>query len=224
MLAFWREAFHYGPAKDARVVLRDPQGKGLLRAELGQIDAEVGRLAAAIAGGGELPALLTALQERERRRVQLRTELAGLNRERTTAGLDAGQILDDLREQLTDRQGMLRQETGPARQALRALLAGHLVFTPKERDEEPFYSFAGDGTVSPVIAGSVALQHVWCPRPIPHEAGRRWERPVFAKTAPTRSMTIDGRSKSATLQETGERLGRSRTVDILGPATGKMWI
>jgi hypothetical protein len=98
------------PRRDGRVVLRDPQGKGPLRAELGQIDAEVGRLAAAIAGGGELPALLAAVQERERRRAQLRTELAGLNRERTTAGLDAGQILDDLREQLTDWQMVFQND------------------------------------------------------------------------------------------------------------------
>src|SRR5947209_17391226 len=38
-----------------------------LREELAGLDAEVGRLAAAIAAGGELPALLAALQERERR-------------------------------------------------------------------------------------------------------------------------------------------------------------
>jgi hypothetical protein len=58
-----------------------------------------------------------------------------------------------MRTALTDWQGMLRQETGPARRALRALLAGRLIFTPQERDGERFYTFEGPGTIAPVIAG-----------------------------------------------------------------------
>jgi hypothetical protein len=45
----------------------------------------------------------------------------------------------------------LQAQTGPARTALQALLAGRLVFTPTEQG----YTFAGPGTVSPVIAGIV---------------------------------------------------------------------
>jgi hypothetical protein len=161
----------------------DARASGL-RAELAQLDAEVGRLAAAIAGGGELPALLGALQERERRRAHLRGELARRERELMTAArgrLDAEGFLGELRERLTDWQGMLRQETGRARHALRALLAGRLIFTPQERDGEPFYRFAGHGTVSAVIAGMVAARNgcgvpdgirtrvsrlkIWGPRP-----------------------------------------------------------
>jgi hypothetical protein len=51
-------------------------------------------------------------------------------------------------------RGLLRRETGPARQALRALLTGRLVFTPEERDGEAVYAFAGEGTVAPMIAGA----------------------------------------------------------------------
>jgi hypothetical protein len=54
-----------------------------------------------------------------------------------------------MREALTDWQGMLRQETGPARQAFRALPAWRLVFTPEERDGERFYAFEGPGSISP---------------------------------------------------------------------------
>jgi len=46
---------------------------------------------------------------------------------------------------------MLQQETGPARTALTALLQGRLVFTPGPED----YTFAGDGTVAPIITGLV---------------------------------------------------------------------
>ncbi len=126
-----------------------------LRAELARLDAEVARLSAAIAAGGELPALLAAMQERERRRAYLRGEVAALERQAATRR-DAGDVehaLDVMREALTDWQGMLRQETPEARRALRALLAGRLVFTPQERDGERLYRFEGPGTVSKIIAG-----------------------------------------------------------------------
>ena len=47
-----------------------------------------------------------------------------------------------------------------APQALRALLADRLIFTPEEQDEEPFYTFPGEGTITLVMAGTASLQHV----------------------------------------------------------------
>ena len=127
-----------------------------LRAELARLDTEVARLAGAIAAGGDLPALVSALQKREQRRSQVRAELARLERERAAGarnGFDAARVLDALRGKLTDWQGMLRQEPGPARRALRALLAGRLTFTPQEQDGQRFYRFEGTGTMTPVLAG-----------------------------------------------------------------------
>ena len=51
-----------------------------LREELAQIEAEATRVAQAIAAGGEIPALVTAMQERERRRSHVRTEMMALER------------------------------------------------------------------------------------------------------------------------------------------------
>jgi hypothetical protein len=62
-------------------------------------------------------------------------------------------VLDELRDALADWRGLLRQEPGPARRALRALLTGRLVFTPGERAGEPFYAFSGEGTLGKVIEG-----------------------------------------------------------------------
>ena len=127
-----------------------------VRAELARVEAEAGRLAAAIASGGELTALLAALRERERRAASLRGVLAACDQEQARAAraaLDPGGLLAELREQLTDWRGMLRQETGPARQALRALLASRLVFTPRGEDRDRHYAFEGPGTVSRIIAG-----------------------------------------------------------------------
>jgi len=136
-------------------------------AELAGLDAEAGRLAQAIAQGGDLPALVGLLQERERRRSHLRAELATVER-RPPGRREAANVahaLDVMREALTDWQGMLRQETGPARQALRALLAGRLAFTPAERDGARFYTFSGEGTITPVIAGAAGVQRVaWLQR------------------------------------------------------------
>jgi DNA invertase Pin-like site-specific DNA recombinase len=125
-----------------------------VREELARLDAEVSRLAGAIAAGGELGALLTALQERERRRAELRAELAAL--ERVTEGaasLDVVETLDMMRRALTDWQGMLRQEGPQARHALSAMLAGRLIFTPQRAGSERYYEFAGPGTLRKVIAG-----------------------------------------------------------------------
>jgi hypothetical protein len=65
----------------------------------------------------------------------------------------ANGILGELRGQLADWQGILRQEPPEARRALRALLAGRLVFTPRERDGELYYEFEGPGTISRIIKG-----------------------------------------------------------------------
>ena len=131
--------------------------------ERARLDKEVTRLATAIAAGGDLAALLAALQERERRRSQIRAELATLGRLAKRDAVDTRGVLDQLRESLTDWQGMLRQETPEARRALRALLAGRLVFTPRGEGEDRYYDFEGPGTVSRVIAGLVLPKSVVTP-------------------------------------------------------------
>jgi Recombinase zinc beta ribbon domain len=124
-----------------------------IRAELARLDGEVTRLAAAIAAGGEMAALVAALQERERRRAQLRAELAALDRASTRDNDDMVDVLDQLRGHLTDWQGMLRSELPAARLALRSLLVGRLIFTPRGEGADRYYEFEGPGTVSKIIAG-----------------------------------------------------------------------
>ena len=131
-----------------------------------RIEAEVTRLAQAIAAGGEIPALVAAMQERGRRCSHVRAELASVARQasmRRDTG-DVERALAVMREALTDWQGTLKQETGPARRAMQALLKGRLVFSPQECDGERFYTFEGEGTISPVIAGTAGLQRVWWPQ------------------------------------------------------------
>jgi len=125
-----------------------------LRDELARLDAEAARLAAAIATGGELTPLVAALQDREQRRADLAAELTALVRQRAP-NVDTGEILRQLRDLLAEWRATLRQEVPDARPALRALLAGRLVFMPRERDGVRFYAFEGPGTVSKIISGLV---------------------------------------------------------------------
>jgi hypothetical protein len=121
--------------------------------ELAQLDAEVGRLAAAIAAGGELPALVAALQERERRRAYLRADVAALER---TIGRSEH---DDLPGSAPNSgaphrsAGRVAKEPPEARRAVRALLNGRLIFTPQGEGAGRYSAFEGPGTASPIIAG-----------------------------------------------------------------------
>ena len=111
-----------------------------------------------------MPALVAALQQREQRRQQARTELAALDRMSSrSTDFDAHRVLGDLREHLTDWQGMLHQEAPHARQALKALLTGRLAFTPKCQGGERWYEFSGPGTVSKLIEGLVFPKGVVAP-------------------------------------------------------------
>ena len=64
-------------------------------------------------------------------------------------------MLARLREPLHDWQVLLRQDPPHARQALRALLAGRLVFTPRAENGRRFYEFEGPATLDKVFAGLV---------------------------------------------------------------------
>jgi hypothetical protein len=126
--------------------------EGALRHELARLELEVARLAAAIAAGGDLPALVALLRGREQRRSQVQMAIAALRRTGPRVR-PLEELVDELRGHLSKWRALLHQETGPARQALRPLLAGRLIFTPQEQNGERFYTFEGPGTISPVIAG-----------------------------------------------------------------------
>ncbi len=122
--------------------LRPSQGeleakRKALVAEIETIDAERARLADAIAAGGNLPALLDAVRERERQKQRLTRSLDDLTGMRQIGQVDHRRLEKDLRARLVNWQGLLQQHVPQARQILKRLLAGRLVFTPisKPRSE-----------------------------------------------------------------------------------------
>jgi site-specific DNA recombinase len=131
------------------------------RAELERLlaltETELARLAAAVAGGARLETLVTALRERERRREQLRAQLAALEAARSVATLDRGRMRTTLTALLDDWRGLLLGQTVVARQAVRKLVPERLVFTPLTTLEgERVYEFRGEGRLDPILSGLVS--------------------------------------------------------------------
>ena len=128
-----------------------------LERQLASTETELARLAAAVAGGGRLETLLTALRERERRREQLRAQLAALDAVRHVASLDLGRVRKNLGALLDDWRGLLLGNVVLARQAVRKLVPERLVFEPITTPEgERVYEFRGEGRLDPILAGLVS--------------------------------------------------------------------
>jgi hypothetical protein len=121
-----------------------------LQADLAEVKKAMRRLSSAIAKGGELEALVTALQTQERQRAELEARLAELADPQPA--MDLAAVRQQLKGYLRDWQGMLRGQLGQAQQVLRRLVVGRLVFTPQEGG---FYKFSGTGTVEPLLVGVV---------------------------------------------------------------------
>jgi len=177
--------------------------------EAARLEAEVARLADAIARGGDLPALVAGLQAREERRAHVRATLAERERQRG-ARRAKGDALNLMRTALADWQGLLQQETGPARTALQSLLAARLVFTPEELDGRRFYRFEGPGTVVPIITGIVeAVSKGRGPRTRTIPPALRGRSSIA--TAGAASLAAGGGSTRGITSGTGRMVGRGRS-------------
>ncbi len=127
------------------------------QATLARLEAECRQLTEAIAAGGELPSLVAGLRARERERQQVEQDLAGLAQLEQVSQLDWQQVGRDLRDRLTDWQGLLQRQPAQAQQILRTLLVGRLVFMPKrDVNGEVFWEFAGEGRLDPLLVGVVS--------------------------------------------------------------------
>lgn len=126
----------------------DPAGEhDVRRVELDALQDELSRLAAAVAAGGNLSALVDAIRTREARRAVLAHELATIARPAPAWSLDA--VRRELAARLRRWRRLLRVQSPAGRQALRALIPTRLTFTPDA--EARLYTFSGAGTLGPIV-------------------------------------------------------------------------
>ena len=96
-----------------------------------RLDSELARLTAAIASGGDLPALLVAVKERQGRRERCEQMLIELDAKSRIGRSDLSRLEREIRHRLADWRAMLRREIPEAREILRNLVVGRIVFTPR---------------------------------------------------------------------------------------------
>ena len=142
-----------------------------VEAEQGRLATELARLTEAIAAGGGVT-LVGAVNAREAQLETLRGELTALDQLTQVGRLDRIQLERTARECLTDWQGLLAGQPVQARQMLRKLLEGRLVFTPTA--DGTAVEFRGTGVLDPVLSGIVDGDG------LPKASGSRWSHHRFA--------------------------------------------
>jgi recombinase-like zinc beta ribbon protein len=135
-----------------------PDRRAALGDELSRLDREIARYTDAIAHGGSLPSILAALHERERRRQELQAQLEhqdGLGL--PVRAFDSKAVRRELRDLLTDWQGLLEGEPAQARQILRKLLEGRVVMHPHVNGRERTYEWIVTATYGRILSGVVGV-------------------------------------------------------------------
>jgi len=140
------EAHLRAPAAVDRKAVRD---------ELHNLDTQQGHLASAIKLGGDLPVLVEELRGVERQR----TRLLALLRAEAAPPTDWPKIERELQRRLTDWHGQLRRHAFKARNLLRTLMAGKILFTPTAatRDGAPAVRFRVECGIASVLDGITAM-------------------------------------------------------------------
>ena len=142
-----------------------------LQTEVRGVGKELGRLTEALATGGELTSVVSAIQERERRRQALQGQLAGLDRVQEFTAADGRRVERELRDKLSDWRYLLRGQVQEARQIIRALLTDRLTFTPIECEDERVYRYEGTFSVEALVSGVIPAQQRWRPQREPRPKG-----------------------------------------------------
>ena len=108
---------------------------------------------------------------RRGRRGNLRAELADLDRPRVVP-LSVGHVKAMLQTKADEWRGLLRKHAPIARQMVRKLVEGRIVFTPDREGRR--YTFLATGTLANFFSGIVCPQAVASPTGVVQE----WTRPV----------------------------------------------
>src|SRR5207302_11499484 len=108
-----------------------------------------------------LPALLAALKERQVERERYERLLLELDVASRIGRTQIRRLELEIRQRLAAWQAMLRREVPEAREILRNLVVGRIVFTP--RPEARLYEFSGRGSFGRLLAGTTSPVSVVTP-------------------------------------------------------------
>jgi hypothetical protein len=155
-----------------------------IEAEIGAVDAEGTRLAAAIASGGQLEPLLRALQSREARRARLEAEPTTLRSQRR---LEASET-DRVRKQLLSLAGswrqMLADDPTHARPIISSLLKGRVIISPTAKRA---WILKGEGTFAGLFQAAI-FPEGWRPQRASRLITSRLSREYGSPTEPRRMV------------------------------------
>lgn len=129
-----------------------PDAEARVKEQLAEVELALQRLTAAIASGGDVPALVEAIRAQESRRKALERRLEELRRPVATfdPALEA-----KLRAAAGEWREVLGRQVPVARQIVQKLLAEKITFKPEERDGQLGFRFEATGTLERLIAGMV---------------------------------------------------------------------
>ena len=125
-----------------------------LRASIDRLEAEVARLTAAIADAGALRTLVDGIKDREARLQELRASLDAVEDRPNPTHLNVDSIRWEGLQQLSERQGLLAQNVPIARQILRKVLEGRLVYVARHENDEHWYEFTGEGSLAKFLSAA----------------------------------------------------------------------
>jgi site-specific DNA recombinase len=137
--------------------------RAALEQRLRQLDTEITRLTDALAGGAPLASVEQALavREGERRDGQAALEhLDGLGR--ATERIEDGVVRADLRRRLGEWSGLLHRQPAQARQILKKLLDGRLVFPSRTSPAAAMWGTSSERRRPMAACSPVSFR--WCPR------------------------------------------------------------
>ena len=135
-----------------------------LQKELQHLKAELARLTMAIAAGGTLQSLLTAVQEREARQAGVQAELALLDGV-SVALFNAEQVEEEMRRYLMDWSQLGQRHPAQTRQILRKLLPEKQRITVRHEGHGR-YRFSGVAVLGGVFKGFVVGKYFGVPNGI----------------------------------------------------------
>jgi hypothetical protein len=103
-----------------------------LRAREDDLGRSIEHLTDAIAAGGELAGLVTAVKQREHDRACVQDERTQLEAVRRNGPIDVGPLREDLARRVADWRTSAARSVAQGRQVLRKLLRGRVRMTPRE--------------------------------------------------------------------------------------------